>query len=111
MGKKIEINLVEHLDVKNVMEQITYDLNMAKNTGKCTYQELENALIHLERARGAFTALFLLDLLPEEFERATVEDINRITDKLTDIREKRTRSCCSTNEKRAQMRWRSQKGS
>ena len=30
MGKKIEINLAEHLDVKNVMEQITCELQMAK---------------------------------------------------------------------------------
>ena len=103
MGKKIEINLVEHLDVKNVMEQITYELQMAKNTGKCTYQELENALIHLERARGAFTALFLLDLIdlmPEEFEMATVKDLNRITDKLTDIRRKKEQEAVARRMKR-----------
>lgn len=100
MGKKIEINLVEHLDVKNVMEQITYELQMAKNTGKCTYQELENALIHLERARGAFTALFLLDLMPVEFEMATVEDINRITDKLADIRRKKEQEAVARRMKR-----------
>jgi len=96
MGKKIEINLAEHLDVKNVMEQITYDLNMAK----CTYQELENALIHLERARGAFTALFLLDLMPEEFVMATVKDLNRITDKLTDIRSKKEQEAVARRMKR-----------
>ena len=103
MGKKIEINLVEHLDVKNVMEQITYELQMAKNTGKCTYQELENALIHLEQARGAFTALFLLDLIdlmPEEFEMATVKDLNRITDKLTDIRSKKEQEAVARRMKR-----------
>lgn len=85
MGKKIEINLVDHLNIGVIKELFTKELEMAKDTGKGTYEELERARQHLERARGMYVTLTTLELVPVEFVETAGEDLIRIEDKLNDI--------------------------
>lgn len=85
MGKKIEIDLVDHLNVGVVIKLLAKELEMAKETGKGTYRDLKKARQHLERARGMYIALATLELVSIEFAETAGEDLTRIEDKLNDI--------------------------
>ncbi len=82
MSKKIEINLVDYINIRVVEELLTKVLTMAKDTGRGSYRETENARMHLERARGMYTTLSLLQLLPTDIGGAMEDDIARIEQKI-----------------------------
>lgn len=85
MGRKIEIDFVDHLNIGIIKELFTKELEMATDTGKGTYKELEKARQHLERARGMYITLATLELVPVEYVETAGEDLTRIEDKLSDI--------------------------
>lgn len=85
MSQKIEINLVDYLNVDLVMQLLAKELTMATDTGKGSYRELDNAKTHLERARGIYIALSTLELVPVEYAETVGEDLTRIEDKIAAI--------------------------
>ena len=83
LSQKIEINLVDYLNIRVVEELLTKELTMAQDIGKGSYRETENARMHLERAKGMHTTLSLLQLLPTDIGGVMEEDIARIEQKIT----------------------------
>lgn len=93
MSKVIEIKMVDHLDVNEVKKSLAIELTSASITRQGTYRDIEKAKSHLERARGMYLALKILDLMSARYAEDVEYDLDRITDKLETLqREKMAES-------------------
>lgn len=92
---------IEKNKIQSAKDLMRLYLEQATDTGKGTYKETAHASMMLERAKGICDVLIGIGLLSVQERQNAVEDINRISDKISTVyREKEAEALAKHMQRR-----------